>query len=246
MNFIVVGLPKTGKTMICDCLDSLDGFTVYDEIFGARMGNGNMPDHPLPFMNEIRKRNRRNCLVKWYQKEYKTNITDIRSTIKEKDIDNYLDYIFSKNDHVGFKLHHHHIQVLPYILEYIEKRSIKIIHTDRRNKVKQAIAILANRNRITHTKRKVSLKTHGVKKCIADIEWRTKELKEWFNDYLEMVYEDVTNDQHITELNISEIKKFLDINDIPDIVKVRTIKNTFSKIEDNIINHKEINELSTN
>lgn len=244
MKFIVVGLPKTGKTMVCDCLNSLDDFTVYDEIFVSHLGKGNMPDHPLEFMNDIRKRNRRNCFVLWYQKKYNTSIRDITKLATRDDIDEYLDYIFSKNKHIGFKLHHHHIEVFPYILEYIKNKKIKIIHTDREDKIKQAVAILGNRYRITHTKKKIELETEAVQRCIDDINWRTEQLFKWFN-CLKLTYENMTNDKHINELDVSIIKEYLGI-DMPTIIKVRTVKNTFSNIEDNVTNYKELNELSKN
>lgn len=246
MKFIVAGLPKTGKTMICDCLNSLDNFTVYDEIFVSHLGKGNMPDHPLEFMNEIRKRNKRNCFVTWYQKKHKTSITNIRNIVTNEDIDEFLDHIFSKNTHVGFKLHHHHIEVFPYILDYIKKRDIKVIHTDRENKVKQAIAIIGNRNRITITKNKVNVTASSVQKYIDDINWRTNELKLWFFDALKLTYESLTNDKNITELNVKIIKEYLGINNIPDVIPVRTVKNTFSDLKDNVKNYEVLNELSKN
>lgn len=240
MKFIVVGLPKTGKTMICDSLNSLDNFTVYDEIFLSHLGKGNMPDHPLEFMNEIRKRNRKNCFVLWYQKKYNTNIRDIKKLATKNDIDEYLDDIFSRNKHVGFKLHHHHIEIFPYIIEYIKDRNIKIIHTDRENKVKQAIAILGNRNRITFTNKKIEVNPESIKRSIEDINYRNSDLHKWFDGIsLNITYEQLTNDQHITELDTTIIKNYLNV-DIPHFIKVRTVKNTFSELKDNVINYKDI------
>lgn len=245
MKFIIVGLPKTGKTMLCDCLDSLNGFFVYDEIFASRMGVNKIPDHPLKLINDMRKRKERNSFVKWYQKTYNNNLTDILRIANNSDVDEFLDYTFVKNENVGFKLHHHHIQDFPYILDYIKKNNIKVIHTDREDKVKQAIAIIGNRNRITFTKKKITVKPEAVKKCIDDLNWRTEELNKWFPNALKITYEQMTNDQHITELDVTVVRDYLKV-DMPDVIKVRTVKNTFSELKDNVTNHGELNELSTN
>ena len=78
---------------------------------------------------------------------------------------------------------------------------------------------------------------------IKEYKWRNDELLEWFNNgehhYMKVVYEKITGDKNITEINVKKIKRFLDI-DIPNIIPVRTMKNTYSKIEDNLINYKEI------
>lgn len=251
-KFVVVGLPKTGKTMICDSLNQLDGFTVNDEILTVRMGHGNAPDHPLKFMNDMRKRKKRNCFVTWYQNHHKTGTMNIKKILTPKDLTLFLDHTFSKNDNVGFKLHHHHIITLlkfngKNILDYL--KDVKIIHTERRNKLKQAIAVLGNRQRITINKEKFSLKLDSIKKKIQEFEDRNNELTKWFDnddyDYMKIVYEDLTGDKHIDEMDVRNIKDFLDV-DIPDVIPVRTMKNTFSKIEDNLINYKEIvNGIST-
>jgi hypothetical protein len=243
MKFVVVGLPKTGKTMICDSLDKLDGFTVYDEIFTARMGHGKAPDHPLKFMNDMRKRKKKNCFVKWYQKHHNTDVMNIKKLAEPKDIEGFLDHTFSKDENVGFKLHHHHIITLRYILRYLRDNNIKIIHTYRRNKLKQAIAVLGNRKRITINKEKFKLKLNSIEKKIKEFETRNIQLIEWFDnnnyDYMKIVYEDLTGDKHINEMDVREIKEFLGV-DIPDVIPVRTKKNTFTKVKDNLINYKEI------
>jgi LPS sulfotransferase NodH len=128
-------------------------------------------------------------------------------------------------------------------LRYLRDNNIKIIHTYRRNKLKQAIAVLGNRKRITINKEKFKLKLNSIEKKIKEFETRNIQLIEWFDnnnyDYMKIVYEDLTGDKHINEMDVREIKEFLGV-DIPDVIPVRTKKNTFTKVKDNLINYKEI------
>lgn len=242
MKFIILGLPKTGKTMLIHTLNNLIDFRVLGEIFVTRGPSPNMPPHPMKVMNEIRERNQRNNLHTWFCKKYNLTGPDLTCLIFPRDVDEFLDEFFMSDLHCGFKLHQHHIETVPYIIEYIKKHpEIKILHCNRRNKVKQALAAIGNRDRGA----KFKAGGEGTLGVIQDYQKRTDDLYYWFrngsNPYKEIFYEDMTGDINIDKLDLRPIKEFFEI-DIPDSIDVLTKKNTQNKVSENLLNYDEFVE----
>ena len=240
MKFIVTGMPKVGKTMLCHSLNNCKGYTVFDEIFVTRARSSKMPKHPHKLMEDIRKRNDKNSLYSWFIKNFSVKVNDIESIIKDEHIKQYLDYIFSLDKNVGFKLHHHHIEVTPYILEYIKNNNIKVVHLIRYDMLKHIIAIVGNRFR----GEKFRLGSDLIDYYRQDIIKRNNGLYRWFSgeNYIEYLYEKMTNGKHVTSIDVKWLKDFLEVNDIPNIIEVKTRKNTKERVEDNLLNYEEVKE----
>lgn len=240
MKFIVTGMPKVGKTMLCHALNGHKRWTVFDEIFVTRSRSSDMPSHPHRLMEDIRKRNDENSLYSWYVDNYSTETNDISSAITQEHVEKYLDNIFFRNINVGFKLHHHHIETIPYILEYIKNKKIKIIHLKRKDRLKHIIAIVGNRFR----GEKFCLSPSLVDYYQRDIIKRTGDLREWFTGegYIEYLYEYMTEGKNVSSIDIRWLKGFLGVEDIPDNIEVKTRKNTKEETRDNLLNYEEVRE----
>lgn len=254
MNFIILGLPKTGKTMLVNTLDRLDGFRVLGEIFVTRGGPTNMPDHPMKLINEMRERDKRNNFHTWWHKTrypdgvgyLKGTLNDITNFVTQADVYGFLDEFFTSDINCGFKLHQHHIESVPYIKGYIKTDpNIKILHCNRRNKVKQALAAIGNRARGA----KFKAGGKGTLGVIKDYQKRTTDLYRWFregpNPYKEIFYEDMTGDTNIEKLDLRPIKEFFEEDwclNIPESIEILTKKNTQNKVSENLLNYDEFVE----
>jgi len=251
MKFIILGLPKTGKTMLAHTLNRIEGFRVFGEILVTRDRSPNMPIHPQKIIEDIRIRDQKNNLYTWFCKNYNTKKYDITKDINKigsyKIIDSFLkDMIFIPEYHGGFKLHHHHIEIMPELKKWIlDNEDVKIVHCDRKNKIKQALAAIGNRDR----GKQFIADPVGTKNLIKDNEKRLNELIDWFekskNPYMRIYYEDMTGDSNIESLDLKVLKKFFKLN-IPEKINVLTKKNTRNKVSENLLNYNEFKEYFKN
>lgn len=237
MRFLVLGLPKTGKTMLCHTLNRLDNFRVLGEIMNTRGPNPNMPDHPQPLVQAIRVRDTKYNINTWYTKKYEF-FQDITNRLVDTDIDEFMKTIYLSDKNCAFKLHHHHIEMLPYLLDwFLDRPDIRIIHCNRQNKIKQAIAAMGNR----HRGKKFYADPVGALDLMDDNHYRLQQLRNWFcqsDYYQEFYYEDMTGDTDKNTLNLKNIRKFLGV-DMPDKIDILTRKNTQDKVSENLDNYKE-------
>jgi len=246
MRFIVMGLPKTGKTMLVHTLNRIEGFRVLGEIFNTRDRSPNMPPHPLQLMEDIRLRDQANNLHTWYCKKYGVKKFDITKDIQEGNtyqlMNDFLnEMIFLPDLHCGFKLHHHHIELTPQLRDWIlDNKDIHIIHCNRKNKIKEAIAAIGNRARGS----RFDADPTSTEMLMLDNLKRYYDLKKWFSEethYLEVFYEDLTNDTDSNSINLSSIKNFLKV-EMPLTMDVLTRKNTKDKVSENLSNYEEFCE----
>lgn len=242
MRFIIMGLPKTGKTMLVHTLNRINGFRVLGEIFNTRDRSPNMPVHPQKIIEDMRIRDQKNNLHTWYCKRYNIKKYDVTEDIQKHDVyklmDEFLnDMIFLPDLHCGFKLHHHHIELTPQLKDWIIDNNISIIHCDRDNKIKQAIAAIGNRAR----GKKFYAKPEDTEKLMIDNKRRFIELRDWFKGkvpYMYIKYETLTGDTDSNMINISSIKAFFKVH-MPLRMNVLTRKNTKDKVSENLINYDE-------
>lgn len=245
MRFIVMGLPKTGKTMLIHTLNRIEGFRVLGEIFNTRDRSPNMPPHPLQLMEDIRLRDQRNNLHTWYCKTYGVKKYDVTEDIQKHDVytlmDSFLnEMIFLPDLHCGFKLHHHHIELTPQLKDWIINNNISVIHCDRHNKIKEALAAIGNRAR----GERFYADPIGTEKLIHDNEKRFVDLQNWFKyevPYMHIQYETMTGDTNSNRINLSSIQRFLKV-EMPLQMDVLTKKNTRDKVSENLKNYNEFCE----
>ena len=242
MRFLILGLPKTGKTMLVNTLNRLPGFKVLGEILNTRGPNPNMPDHPQKVIQDMRVIDSINNLHTWYYEKYAFHhlpyIHDIVDHLTNDDIDAFMETIYVKDRHCAFKCHHHHIEMLPYLLTWLlERKDIKIIHCNRKNKIKQALAAIGNRARGD----RFEADPQSTVNLINDNAQRLAQLRNWFAGqpfYQEFMYEDMTGDTNIDKINLKSFKEFLGV-DMPDEIDILTKKNTRNKVSENLINYDE-------
>ena len=238
-KFIILGLPKTGKTMLVHTMNRIDGFRVLGEIFVTRERSKKMPVHPQKIIEDMRHTDEINNLHTWYCKKYGVRKPDITKHVTYNDIVEFLDTIFITGKYCGFKLHHHHIESVPMLKDYIfNNPDIKLLHCNRRNKIKQALAVIGNRER---GKRFRVTNIPSVVELIKDYDNRVNELRDWFGDSRrkEIFYEDLTGNTDINTIKFtSYIDEFLG-TELPNTMEVWTRKNTRDKVSDNVINYDE-------
>jgi hypothetical protein len=246
MRFLILGLPKTGKTMLVNTLNLLPGFKVLGEIMNTRGPNPNMPDHPQKVIQDMRAIDTAHNIHTWFTNKYPDRKKhDITQDLSPNDIDNFMRTIYLKNKHCAFKLHHHHIQLVPYLLEwFLTRPDIKIMHCNRQNKMKQALAAIGNRAR----GKQFEADPQSTLNLMKDNSERFLELRKWFghlDNYKEFDYENMTNDTDSNTLDLRPIKEFLQV-EMPDSVDILTRKNTKDKISENLTNYDEFVEFFKN
>ena len=238
MRFLILGLPKTGKTMLVNTLNRLDGFRVLGEIINTRGPNPNMPDHPQKVIQDMRVEDKANDIHTWYHKTHKHPWRhDITDYITDADIDAFMKTIYLEDKHCAFKLHHHHIEMLPHLLGwFLARKDIKIIHCFRENKIKQALAAIGNRARGS----KFEADPQSTLDLMYDNLNRTQELNKWFrySDMQWFMYEKMTGDTDKNTLDLKPFKEFLGV-DMPDSIDILTRKNTKDKVSENLTNYDE-------
>ena len=243
MRFIIMGLPKTGKTMLVHTLNRINGFRVLGEIFNTRDRSPNMPIHPQKIIEDMRIRDQQNNLHTWYCKKYNIKKYDITEDIQKHDVyklmnDFLNEMIFLSDFHCGFKLHHHHIELTPQLKDWIlDNEDIHIIHCNRKNKIKEAIAAIGNRAR----GQRFYADPKSTELLMLDNLKRYYDLKKWFSEethYLEVFYEELTNDTDSNVIDLTPIRLFLG-KDVPKTMDVLTRKNTKDKVSENLTNYDE-------
>ena len=196
-----------------------------------------MPEHPQPVVQAIRVRDMKYNINTWYAKEYKYE-PDVTNLLLDTDIDKFMKTIYLPGKNCAFKLHHHHIEMLPYLLDwFLARPDIRIIHCNRHNKIKQAIAAIGNRAR----GKQFIADPESTLDLMDDNHYRLSQLRKWFcqsDYYKEFYYEDMTGDTDKNTLNLKKIRKFLGA-DMPDEIDILTRKNTRDKISENLKNYKE-------
>lgn len=234
MKFIVTGYSKTGKTILCHALDHLSDYKVYDEIFLTRDRSPKMPIHPDPVIEKIRDENYKNSLYAWYANRYGKH-DDIKGLVSKDHVYSFLNQIFNRAENCGFILHHHHIQSVPYISDFIKDFDIKVIHLLRRNELEHVIAVVGNR----FFGKPFMMDKNTLYYYLEDIRRRTLDLKNWFPEATEYYYEDMTGGICVSEIDVRKIKHPLGL-DILDFLKVSMKKYLSDSMEDNVLNFNDV------
>lgn len=190
-DFVIIGSNRTGTTMLNSALNNCIGISSFGECLATKQRKYSFLNSDIESIKQLRNHSFKHSLFKWYKDNNKECDNDIQKILNEKIIESWLDWLFKKNNTVGFKLLWNTINKfnkigidIPSILN---KKNIKVIYISR-NPINRAISI-KNKWR--------------VKKSINELVEETlneqKDLKNWFPNRLDITYEELTNNLDVRE-----------------------------------------------
>jgi hypothetical protein len=247
-GFVIVGVPRTGTTMLVNSLNNLSNVTVYGEICAVRGGKPKKK-HWQPIVQKQREIKERNSFRVWAIEKYgipqdcydltqRTDYPVIRLLIPE-----YLDDIFSRDSLVGFKLLYPHTIKLPEVVEYIKAQNISVIHLTRDNVLKTALSMKVKKD-VPFSKFRVDVT--DIENKVYEIIRRDKYIGSVFYGckYMNMTYEELTLNMSTTTLPTTPTKKMLGFLGIEPQELICSIKRTSpNKISDRLLNYNELSDL---
>lgn len=240
-NFVIIGTPRTGTTMLVNTLNNAKGFTVLGEICTPKIGMNVQQKHWDDIVQKQREQRVKYHITTW-MKENKYD------QINKQVVFEYFDHIYSLNNNVGYKLLYPHMHKIPYSVEYIKEKNIKCIHLFREKKLKQAVSL--QKKKINKWSGKFVADIGSLRNKIQKLNEQEKWIENEFNDqtYMRLSYETLTNDEYISELPKvaqSAIFDFLGIKENRGVpLEVFTKRNAPPKLKDRLKNYdKVINEL---
>lgn len=253
MKFVLISHHRSGSTMLMHMLSQFPGFIMHDELFV--MGGSYKPS----------------TLREWLRVPEEVYLTAYLSKMQDQNglIRNYLDRIYfpsSEGKTVGFKIMYNQILSFGYLFDYIKERNIRIIHLIRNNVIKGVLSAKYRRypRGSVYDPSDALRKNMGLEEgeVIERFTINPEELLPFFRKreayisqfkerlpsfphYLELIYEDITNNgENIAYLEEKYVKKILEFLDI-DAARTRKIvayerKKAPPKISQYIENYPEL------
>jgi hypothetical protein len=214
-KFVIVGLPRSGSSMIVNTLNQLEDFNVYGEIF-SKFSKNTQINHPQKIQFDMIKRN-------------KINSFDLSKYNMVKD---YLDNLYNGDRNTGFKLLYPNIKRSfgKQIIDYIINNNIYVIFLCRENKINQFVSKITNKKI-----GKVYIDPEELIKGVSILEKKESELSNMFTVInKKVIYEEITENKDIKLLNLN---KLFPIN---REVEVTLRKYRSNNLFDNISNYNEV------
>ena len=204
MKWIIACSNRTGSTMLNGAFEkSYADMSAFDEACTARdvtAKNLEAAGRP-PFIKYMRKHRYTHSLWYWYKHHVdKTAPKDITNIVDKEILAKWLEWLYSQNKHVCFKLLWNHIVIFPFIVDVINNMDIKVLYLTR-DPLQRAISY---KNKFK------SQKSHN--QLIEEFNKEAEDLVRWFPKHLKITYEELTSDRDVKMLNgATKIFSYLEI-----------------------------------
>jgi hypothetical protein len=248
MNFLIIGTPRSGSTMLCDYLNQQNDIKCHYEVFldTAIKLSGQKSQHIS--INHIIKK------LDYFNRQYKDGDIDsldfklaseiITSGVNKDKFNNLVPLIdilkkHNNKKYLGFKIFYSQIQLLQNfnIIDYIKENNIKVLHLYRKNKFLQELSY--QKRKQTNIVRITKDEPNINQKIIFDVNLY-KERSEFYNssyERYEQLFIDNNIQRHLISYeDISNNEKFKHLNAAADF-----ISNSFTEIDDNNLRYKKMN-----
>ena len=167
---------------------SYDNISAFDEACTARdvKAKNLLAEGRPPFIKYMRKHRYEHSLWYWYRNYYnQTAPSDITKLVDEELLHKWLTWLYSRNEHVCFKLLWNHIQIFPFIVDVIKDMNVRVIYLTR-DSLQRSISY---KNKFRSQKSYDSL--------IEEFDKQADDLVRWFPDHLKITYEELTGNMNV-------------------------------------------------
>lgn len=238
VKFVVVGVQRTGTTLIRTAIDSHPDIYCAGEVFKVASLRVEQSYRGEDGYAQYKSKNRLNVLKHYLR----------RSALTRE----YLDHLYATGAHqaIGFKLMYNQSRQFPTIIPYLKSQQVKVIHVVRENTLKTLVSRLTARVRGKYHSTvqlgaiKISLPIATLVKRLQGIEYQSRQWGEVFggDNYVRVVYEEFVQNQSeesarivdyigVRKLAIESPLVKLNPDDLSDIVEnydqvVRVLKGT--------------------
>lgn len=222
--FVIVGLSRTGSTMLVNSLNRIPNVTCFGEIAVLRDGKPK-PPHPQETLELQRQIKTTSSFRTWVVNEFKLpndkyDVSDIFDNGKDISLSliKWLQWIFHKDRTVGFKLLFPHIQETIQLVGILKMLNVNFIHLYRNPQ--KRVQSLINKGHIPEKRRKEYERLSVM---------QDNTIEYWFPNSLKISYEDITNDKEIKEIPSDVAGKITDFLGLPETkIPVKTRKEVYN------------------
>lgn len=212
-KFAILGIQRTGTTLVRTTLDSHPDIMCLGEIFQMRSGmaHGQAPRRGFKTRTDL-----------GYQSYIQQSaLRRLRNRIARNSmVREYLDNIYQSPGYaaIGFKFMYSQLRKYPSVLQYIRTKNIRVIHVVRENVLKTHLSKLTMRARgLAHSTRKANLvsvrvPTNDLIKTLNKIQdngMRWKQALDGHSEYMQITYESFVEDNASV---LSEVLAFLEVD----------------------------------
>ena len=253
MNFIIIGTPRTGSTMLCDYLNKQTDIKCHYEIFldtGIKLSSEDSKKFSVnPHISKINFFNKQYKQKKITIEDFKIASEIVQNKLNLNRLTNPIHLIdilkkYNTKKYLGCKIFYNQIESLQNfnVIEYIKENNIKIIHLNRQNKFLQEFSYQRRKqtNIVTLGQNEQQIK----QKIIFDVNLYLERSKLY--DFLYKKYDQLFKENNINVLNVSyeEFSNKQKSKKIKDIVTFINEQLSFIEIPDNRLLFKKINIFS--
>ncbi len=232
-RFVVVGIRRTGTTLIRTTLDQHQDVRCHGELFtfGGRFIGARGDKNEFGYR-------------RYLQESFWRRFRDVIN--RRRLVEEYLDQVFAVDDHkvVGFKLMISQHEIFPSVMPYLKHHEAKVIHVVRENVLKTLVSRAAKKvtgeshTRTPGGKTIVTLREH---RLLSDLEGYERENRFWEQTaagmpYLRVGYEDFVQDK---QLELSRMLDFLEVEHVPGL-ESPLAKGNSDELREIISNYDEV------
>ncbi len=204
MKFVIVCSSRTGSTMLNGGFNNHPKFSGFDEAMTARGVtyenlNPELQGNFDPYIKFQRQWRFSHCLWFWIKNIKKQDIPYNADTfIDRKILRKWLNWLYSRDENVVFKLLHPHVEIFPFCVDVLNEMSVKIIHLVRDEK-----------ERVASMRHKFNPKESDGK-LLEITRQENDDIINWFPERLIITYEELTDNKEVTEFPKDVVKKMFD------------------------------------
>ncbi len=229
-KFVIIGIQRTGTTVIRRALNSHADIECYPELFKMRHFRTKPSKHRLAYHRLMLSTNL-NLIRHFFDRE----------KLVKKTLDNI--YLTSSDGNIGFKLMCNQAKMFPTIVSYIKNNNIKIIHIVRKNLLKtfvsRKLAVKRGYNsRVPIEQTKIAINTNGLISALKKIQaendfWESKFSNN--DDILRLTYESYLENSKMVQAKLCE---FMGVK--LQVLDEHYVKMTSDKLREVIINYQAV------
>lgn len=233
VKFVIVGVRRTGTTLIRTTLDSHPQVRCHGASF--RYGSRSCPTEGANYQTGYQK---------YVRASLRRRIQD--RLIPKCTVERYLENLYSGNacQAVGFKLLENDFHQFPYIMKYLRRHQIRVIHIVRRNVLKTLISRQVKKVRQFGQSRQavaITRITLDENKLLKHLERIDRANQKWIREtsglpYLQISYESYVSDK---EEELKRMLTFLDVEYLPNLTSPLTKVNP-DDIQQILINYEAV------
>ena len=129
---------------------------------------------------------------------------NITKLVDERILGEWLDWLYSLDKHVVFKLLWNHVDVFPAIVSLLKDREVKVIYLTR-----------DPLERVASMREKFKIRFRTTRSLLKQTQREADHIVRWFPVHLQITYEEVTRNEHVGEFPTEVSQRLCDFLELP-------------------------------